>query len=167
MAGAGPDGALVHEMELASKAHIGRSAYYSEAARLFMTRRFPAFRVEYGLSGSSTWTMRMAVAMVASRVSDLGGLFSRLTRASRLHHPHLLIQLLAAPAHLAFPAWIALGKLGFSKANPWLTSLEVEEVRCTSLDHKRATYAQVDGEAVGPLPLSIGIGSSMLQLFVP
>ncbi len=102
MAGAGPDGSLVHEMQLAAKARIGRRAYYTEAARLFLTRRFPAFQVEYKLIGSSSWEEQSAVAMMASRISDLGGLFTGLTSASRLDHPHLLIQLLRAPAHLAF-----------------------------------------------------------------
>ena len=41
MAGAGPDGRLIHEMKLAAKAQAGRKAYYTEAARLFLTRRFP------------------------------------------------------------------------------------------------------------------------------
>ncbi len=164
MAGAGPDGTLVHEMKLAAKARHGRSAYYTEAARLFVTRRFPKFHVDYRLAGSHTWSSQIAVAMIASRVPNLGGLFSGLTTASSLHHPHLQIQLLAAPAHLAFPAWIALGKLGLEKANPWLTSLKVEEVRCVPLDHVKDVYAQVDGESVGPLPLTLRIVPAALHL---
>ena len=167
MAGAGPDGSLVHEMQLAAKAHIGRRAYYFEAARLFLTRRFPAFQVEYRLTGSPNWEKQSAVAMMASRISDLGGLFSGLTTASRLHHPHLLIQLLRAPALVAFPAWIAFGRTGFERVNPWLTSLEVEELRCTPLGSGRRVYAQVDGEAVGPLPLTARIVPSALQLLMP
>ncbi len=167
MAGAGPDGSLVHEMQLAAKARIGRRAYYTEAARLFLTRRFPVFQVEYKLVGSSHWEKQSAVAMMASRISDLGCLFTGLTKTSRLHHSYLRIQLLRAPAHLAFPAWISFGKMGFETVNPWLTSLEVEELRCTPLDWGRPVYAQVDGEAFGPLPLSASIVPSALHLLMP
>jgi YegS/Rv2252/BmrU family lipid kinase len=167
MAGAGPDGTLVQEMKLAAKARVGRSAYYTEAARLFLTRRFPQFRVEYRLLGSNIWENRLAVGMMASRIQNLGGLFSGLTSHSRLHHPHLLVQLLAAPAHLAFPAWMAFGKVGFGKANPWLTTLEVEELRCVPLQEERQVFAQVDGEAVGALPMNIQIVPSSLHLLMP
>jgi YegS/Rv2252/BmrU family lipid kinase len=167
MAGAGPDGTLVQEMKLAAKARVGRSAYYTEAARLFLTRRFPQFRVEYRLLGSTIWENRLAVGMMASRVQDLGGLFSGLTSNSRLHHPHLLVQLLAAPAHLAFPAWMSFGKVGLGKANPWLTTLEVEELRCVPFQEERQVFAQVDGEAVGVLPIKIQVVPSSLHLLMP
>ena len=167
MAGAGPDGHLVREMKVDSKAHLGRSAYYAEAARLFLTRRFPAFRMEYRLRDSSVWNSRSAVAVMASRISDLGGLFTGLTTTSRLYHPYLIVQVLSAPAFLSLPAWIGFGRLGLGKANPWLTSLEVEELRCTLLDEEQPVYAQVDGEAVGPLPLTIRVVPSALQILMP
>ena len=167
MAGAGPDGTLIQEMKSATKARAGRSAYYTEAARLFLTRRFPPFRVEYRRMGSAIWEHRVAVGMMASRIQNLGGLFRGLTSNSRLHHPHLLVQLLAAPAHLAFPAWMALGKLGMGSANPWLTTLEVEELRCVPLQEERQVFAQVDGEAVGALPMSTQIVPSSLHLLMP
>ncbi len=44
MAGAGPDGALVHSLQARQKSHLGRLAYYTRAARLFFTRRFPGIR---------------------------------------------------------------------------------------------------------------------------
>jgi len=43
MAGAGPDGALVYDTLSSRKSRMGRLAYYIHAARLFLTRRFPAF----------------------------------------------------------------------------------------------------------------------------
>ena len=105
--------------------------------------------------------------MMASRLADLGGLFSGLTTASRLHHPHLSIQLLRAPAHLAFPAWIALGKVGFRNGNPWLISLDVEELRCSPLRGGMPVYAQADAEPLGPLPLTARVIPSALSLLMP
>lgn len=167
MAGAGPDGHLVQGMPLAAKARFGRWAYYTKAIRLYLTRRFPPFQVEYRAVGSSRWQQQAAIGLMVSRVSDLGGLFTGLTRASRLHHPHLLVQLLRAPAHLALPAWVALGKARLDQLNPWLTRLEVEELKCTSLQPTRPVYTQVDAEPCGPLPLTTRVVPAALHLLMP
>lgn len=167
MAGAGPDGTLIQELRPQIKARFGRRGYYMEAARLFLTRRFRPFHVEYRLLGSATWQAQSAVGIMAARVPDLGGLFKGLTAASRLHHPHLLVHLITSPAHLALPAWILLGKIGIAHANPWLITLEVEEVRCMPIDSKREIYAQVDGELAGPLPMKLSIVPAALRLLMP
>jgi diacylglycerol kinase family enzyme len=167
MAGAGPDGRLVHEMKLAAKARAGRAAYYAEAARLFVTRRFPAFRVEYRAVGSIEWETREAVAMMASRIPDLGGLFRGLTATSRLHHPHLVVQLLAAPAHLSLPAWMTMGRTGWGRQNPWLTTVEADEVRCVPLDGRGGVYVQVDGEPMREIPMSVRIVQDGVRLLMP
>ena len=103
---------------------------------------------------------------MASRVSDLGGLFRGLTEDSRLHHTHLSAKLLAGPAHLSLPAWIASEKLGFVGNNPWLTTINAAEVRCTPLGHGGEVYGQADGEALGRLPLHIRIVPDALHLLM-
>lgn len=167
MAGAGPDGRLVHEMARAAKARAGRGAYYAEAARLFAMRRFPAFAVEYRLAGAVEWRRTEAVALMVSRVADLGGLFRGLTADSDLAHPHLVAKVLAAPAAMSLPAWFAGGQLGGRVRNPWLTTLLVEEIRCGSSGTGEEVYGQVDGEAVGMIPMSIRIEQSGLRLLMP
>lgn len=167
MAGAGPDGRLVHEMHLAAKARIGRSAYYAEAARIFLLRSFPTFLVTYRAVASENWSSLPAVALMASRIPDLGGLFRGLTSDCRLHHPHLVIKILRAPASISLPAWLALARSGLRLTNPWLTTLEVDEVRCSTLPATPATYAQVDGEPAGSLPLSITVEPKALRLLMP
>ncbi len=166
MAGAGPDGRLVHDMHLAAKARLGRNAYYLEAARLFFTRSFPTFSVRYRTVGAERWRSLQAVAVMVSRIPDLGGLFRGLTADSRLHHPHLLAKVLSAPAYLSFPAWLASGTLGLHHVNPWLTSLEAEELHCSADASSTHTRAQVDGEPVGPIPLSLKIVPDCLRLLV-
>ncbi len=167
MAGAGPDGRLLHEMRPAVKVRFGRRGYYLEAARLFLTRRFPAFQVEYRVPGSTAWQAQSAVAMMASRVPDLGGLFRGLTPTAGLHHPHLLVHLLSAPAHVAMPAWMLLGKLRLAHANPWLTTLAVQELRCTPVASTPELHAQVDGEPAGLLPMTLTIAPAALRLLMP
>ena len=79
MAGCGPDGALVHSLlrEGGSrlKARFGRLAYYAHAARLFVVRRWPSFTVEVRLPATADAETMEAVAVMVSRVGDLGGCF--------------------------------------------------------------------------------------------
>lgn len=167
MAGAGPDGRLIREMRPDIKARCGRTAYYIEALRLYLTKRFPPFRVDYRLAGDAVWHTRRAAGVMAARVPDLGGMFAGLTANASLHHPHLLLHLLASPAHMTLPAWMILGRTGLAWQNPWLSTLEVEEVHCRPLDPAQHIYAQVDGEFAGELPLKLGIVPDTLQILMP
>ena len=174
LAGAGPDGMLV---EMAAeqagrrqgvwKARLGRSAYYARAARLFATRRFPAFQVEFLPVAGTGRECCEAVGVLASRVPNLGGLFRGLTAESRLHHPYLEVQLLRAPAQLSLPAWFAMSHLRLSRWNPWLLTIRATEVRCQPLAGRPVPQAQVDGEAAGALPLRMRVVPEALSLLAP
>ena len=168
MAGCGPDGALVHALtgEAAArfKARLGRSAYYLEAARLFLTRRWPPFEVEYRLTGAAEgeWITTRAAAVMASRVADLGGVFSGLTPRSRLTSPGLQVHLLRTPAHVSFAAWFTLSRMGLP--NPWLRTVEVEEICCSG---EGRVYAQADAEPLGGLPVKFRVVPAALSLLMP
>lgn len=167
MAGCGPDGALAAALSgqsaTRSKAGLGRSAYYLHAARLFLTRRWPRFPVEFRMAGSNEWTRTEAVAVLASRMADLGGLFSRLTPLAELSSPHLHVHLLRPPAHLSMAMWFGLSRLGLP--NPLRRAIDVEELRCLATD--KGVYCQVDAEPIGPLPMSMCIGQSTVRLMLP
>lgn len=164
MAGCGPDGALAETLSGVRKNRFGRGAYYGQAAWLFLTRRWPAFRVEYRLVGSAEWMTADAAALMASRVPDLGGLFTSLTPRAGLRDEHLHVQLLGAPGHLSLPAWFAFSRLRLT--NPWLTTVDVEELRCSALGGG-VVRVQADGEALGMLPISLRVAGGMLRLLMP
>lgn len=170
MAGCGPDGALVHTLAAQHKSRFGRAAYYAQAARLFATRSWPVFRVEYRLAGSTAdqpseeWQHVEAVAMLASRIPDLGGLFSSLTPLASLTAPSLHVHLLRAPAHLSFPAWFALSRVDLP--NPYLRTLDVEELRCLPLQAP-PIHAQADAEPLGTLPIALRMRPDALSLLMP
>jgi diacylglycerol kinase family enzyme len=166
MAGAGPDGALVYSLLTAQKSAIGRAAYYAHAARLFVTRTFPSFRVSYRLQGSEIWQDDTAVSVMAARIDDLGGIFSRLTPGCSLHAGTLRLFLVRPPATLALPAWFAFGQLGMHHANPWLRTLDVEQFRCMPSHHGVVTHAQVDGEWIGTLPFEVCLVPDALSIVV-
>ena len=171
MAGAGPDGMLVESgASLArGKARFGRSAYYGRAFRLFATRRFPVFRVEYRLHGAEGdgWQACEAVGVMAARVPNLGGLFRGLTAQSRLHHPYLQVQIVRAPARLSLATWFATTHLRVARWNPLVRSLQVRELRCTALGGGTGPPVQVDGEPAGALPVRMRVVPDALRLLAP
>ena len=166
MAGCGPDGALVHGLEQAGrlKARYGRAAYYVHAARLFLTRRWPAFQVSYRLAGATEWQETRAVAVMVSRIPNLGGVFRGLTRGASLEHGHLQVQVVRPPAWVAFPAWFTAAWL--RAGTPWVRTLNVEEIRCEPQTAGHV-YVQADAEPLGALPCRMRVVPDALTLLLP
>ena len=171
MAGCGPDGALLHGLSAAHKARFGRAAYYAHAFRLFFTRRWPAFEVTWN-AADGTANQTTAIGLMASRVPDLGGIFTGLTSRARITSPTLHVQLLRPPATLSLPAWFAL--TGSRLPNPWLQTLDVEEIACRPIasgsspsGSSPSVYAQADGEPLGTLPFRLRILPDALTLLMP
>jgi diacylglycerol kinase family enzyme len=166
LAGAGPDGALVYSL-LAGKGALGRTAYYAHAARLFITRRFPPFRISYRSTGSDFWHEDRAVSAMCARVGDLGGLFSKLTRGSSPYSESLRLSYLRPPGRISLPSWFVSGQLGVHHRNPWLRTVEVDEFRCEPIGSVSNLHAQVDGEWIARLPISVRLIPDALSLLIP
>jgi diacylglycerol kinase family enzyme len=162
MAGCGPAGALVQAMAQGSrlKARFGRSAYYAHAARLFLTRRWPAFRVEHR-NADGEWESLNAVAIMASWVPDLGGLFSGVTHRASAMDGRLHVQVVRGPAWWSLPAWLLCGG-----HTAWVKEMEVRELRCLPAD-ERMVYVQADAEPMGALPFSLRVVPDALTLLMP
>lgn len=165
MAGCGPSGALAQRLAMRSRGKqlLGRAAYPWHAAGLLARGRWSAFRVEYRLPSTTEWLATEAVALLASRVPDLGGVFSRLTPGAALRAPGLHVHLLRGPAHLALPAWFA------GVRNPWHSVIDAEELRCSPLSSEPAgpVLLQVDAEPLGALPCRMQMIPGALRLLMP
>jgi YegS/Rv2252/BmrU family lipid kinase len=167
MAGAGPDGALVYRALAGRRSRLGRGVYYTHAMRLFLTRRFPPFRVEYRRSDSGEWEECFGVSVMCSRVADLGGVFSRLVHGNSLLDTDLELVLVKPPAGIGLPAWFALGSVGLHTRNPWLQTVRVTEFRCAPLATTQSVHAEVDGEWIGRLPMSVRLIPRAVRMLMP
>jgi diacylglycerol kinase family enzyme len=167
MAGAGPDGALMYSQLGAPKSRLGRSAYYAHAARLFLSRSFPPFRIEYRNSDSGEWLELTGVSAMCARVADLGGLFSRLTRGNSLLETGLQLIVVKPPAFIGLPAWFAFSGAGLHRRNLWQKTVRVSEFRCTPLAPAQRVHVQVDGEWIGHLPMSVRLLPATVSLLMP
>ncbi len=162
MAGCGPAGALVEAMAAGSrlKRRFGRVAYYIHAARLFVTRCFPAFRMEFR-NAAGVWQSTHAVAMMACWVPDLGGLFSGVTHKASVMDERLHVQVVGGPAWLSLPLWMLFGARG-----PWVWEMEPDELRCLALD-ERKVYVQADAEPLGALPFELRVVKDAVVMLLP
>jgi diacylglycerol kinase family enzyme len=167
MAGAGPDGALVYDQFTAQKSELGRMAYYLRAARLFLTRRFRAFDVEYTEAASGHLVTRRAVSAMAVRVGDLGGLFSKLVaRDAGIRDSHLQLVLVGPPAWLSLPLWFICGWMNLHGLNRFLHSKAVTRFSCRPLSDPPPHF-QADGEWLGHIPIEVSLVPNALRILIP
>jgi len=167
MAGAGPDGALVYSLLAQQKTQMGRMAYYLRAARLFATRRFSGFEVEFMPAGSDEAITRKAVSVMAVRVDDLGGLFSGLaSRKASIRDSAIQLYVLSPPAFVSLPLWFLSGWLGLRGLNPMLGCVEVSSFSCRAIG-KTAPHVQADGEWIGRAPMEVTIVPNAVRVMLP
>ena len=167
MAGAGPDGALVYSLLGNDKASLGRLAYYLRAARLFATRRFGAFEVEYIEAESAAVVTTLAVSAMAVRVGSLGGLFNKLVgRSADILDPNLQLFIIRPPALFSLPVWFISGWLHLHGLNRFLRSVKVTSFSCRPLPGA-APHFQADGEWLGRIPVDVSIIQDGVRLLIP
>lgn len=167
MAGAGPDGTLVYKMLATQKSRLGRLAYYLRAAHLFATTHFRAFEVDYTEAASGRRTMRRAVSAMTVRVSDLGGLFSKLVaRDTGIHDSHLHLVILGPPAWLSLPLWFISSWLNMRGLNRFFHAIAVTSFSCRPLSGPPPRF-QADGESLGRIPVEVSLVPDALRILIP
>jgi diacylglycerol kinase (ATP) len=167
MAGAGPDGALVYSLLANDKASLGRVAYYLRAARLFATRRFAAFEVEYIEAKSGATLTTQAISVMTVRVGSLGGLFNKLVGFSPdIFDRDLQLIMLSPPALLSLPLWFISGWLRLHGFNRFLRSVRVTRFSCRPLSGA-APHFQADGEWLGRIPVDVSIIRDGVRILIP
>lgn len=165
MAGAGPDGALVYELVTEHKSGWGRLAYSVHAARLFATRRFRPFSVEYVEAATRRAISERAVCVMAVRVASLGGLFGRLT-GGRTADRGLRMVLVRPPALISLPVWFICGWLGWEGINPLVRFVNVSEFTGTPSGAFHV-HGEADGEWLGRLPMRVSLAPDALRVLLP
>jgi YegS/Rv2252/BmrU family lipid kinase len=167
MAGAGPDGALVYRMHTNQKKRLGRGSYYLHAAHLYATRGFPCFEVEYLQAGAEGTAKAIAVAVMAVRVRDLGGLFGGLTsRTASIEASELELYLVRPPAWLSLPLWFVSSWLRLQGHNPFFRHISAVAFACTPLNGA-AIHVEADGEWIGRAPFRVSIVPGALRIRMP
>lgn len=165
MAGAGPDGTLMHRMLTVDRGRWGRWLYYAHALRLFFSQNFPQFNVRYRDVAGGSWKQRTCVSAMAIRVGNLGGLFGGIARGASLEQAGMRLLLVHPPALLGLPLLFGFSWLGIARSNPWLTSCQADAVVLDAAG--TPAHLQADGEWLGHGPAAIRLLSMTVRVLVP
>jgi diacylglycerol kinase (ATP) len=159
VAGAGPDGAMVHAVDEGLKTRAGVLAYWAEGVRQLVRYNFPELRIR------SAGQERRATLVVVGRTVNYGGPF-KITTGASLFEDSFEILTNAARSRFRYIACLPalwLGKLrGMDGIDVW----KATELTCEA-NGQGVVYAQVDGEPIGTLPVTFRVVPDALSLIVP
>lgn len=159
VAGAGPDGSIVHGIDVARKLRIGILAYWLEGFRQFFTYRFPLFRIE------SLETQMSASLIVVGRTKYYGGPFQVTTGASLFDNQFEIVAYAGRSRFrvlTCLPA-IWLGRLHRVRGiHYWKTT----QLACKPMEGSEV-FSQLDGEPASALPVEFRVVPDALTLVIP
>jgi len=157
--GAGPDGAIVHAIDLGLKERAGVLAYWAEGFKQLAAYNFPQFRVRAaGQEFEGT-------LVVVGRTKSYGGPFQITTEAD-LYSNEFEVMVSPSASRFRYATYVVLLSLKRLRAARDLKFLKATSISCEPLE-KAPTYVQVDGEPMGCLPAEFRIVPDALTLAVP
>ncbi len=159
LAGAGPDGALVHKVNGSLKHRTGQLAYWLEGVRQLAPYRFPRFRVT--ADGRSI----DATLIVLGRTKHYGGPFQITTEADLFGNDFELM-MISTSSPLKYAAYVPMLWAGQLRHARDAHFLRATTVICEPLDQE-PVLVQIDGESAGQLPAEFRIVPDALTLAVP
>lgn len=159
VAGAGPDGAIVHGVELGHKTRLGILAYWIEGFRQFLTYPFSRFHV-------ACQELELAASLiVVGRTKHYGGPFQITTGASLFEDQFEVVAYVRRSRLnllLCLPAiWFK-----FLDRMPGIRKWKTSQLLCTPAGGSEV-FSQLDGEAGTTLPVEFRIVPDALTLVVP
>jgi diacylglycerol kinase (ATP) len=157
--GAGPDGAIVHALDLGLKQRAGVLAYWAEGFRQLAAYKFPRFRVTAGGRQFDS------TLVVVGRTKHYGGPFQITTEAD-LYSDEFEMMVCASSSRLRYSSYIGLLCLRRLRGARHLAFLKATSVYCEPVD-QAPVFTQVDGEPLGRLPAEFRIVPDALTLAVP
>jgi YegS/Rv2252/BmrU family lipid kinase len=159
VAGAGPDGAMVHAVDEGLKMRAGVLAYWAEGVRQLVRYNFPELLVH------SAGQERRATLVVVGRTVNYGGPF-KITTGASLFEDSFEILTNTARSRFRYMACLPALWLGKLRGMDGIQAWKATEVTCEA-NGQGVVYAQVDGEPIGTLPVIFRLVPDALSLIVP
>lgn len=159
VAGAGPDGAIVHAVHGGLKKHTGVLAYWAEGIRQIVRYNFPELLVR------SDGSERRATLVVVGRTVNYGGPFKITTGASLFENSFEFLSY-STRSRIRYLAALPALWLGRLRKMEGIAAWKATEATCAP-DNQGPVYAQVDGEPIGTLPIRFRIVPDALSLVTP
>lgn len=167
VAGAGPDGALVHAVNNGLKSRTGQFAYWAEGARQLLRYDFPEIRIRSAAedAGPNPAKHRIATIIVVGRTVNYGGPF-KITTGASLDEDCFELLTNSSRSALRYVECLPALWLGKLRSLKGIDAWKSPEIVCEPMG-AGPVYAQVDGEPIGTLPLIFRIVPDALTLVTP
>ena len=159
VAGAGPDGAMVHAVDEGLKTRTGVFAYWAEGVRQLIRYDFPELRVH------SAGRENKATLVVVGRTVNYGGPF-KITTGANLFEDSFEILTYSTRSRFRYIASLPALWIGKLRGVEGIEAWKATEARCEP-NGDGTVYAQVDGEPIGTLPVIFRVVPDTLSLIVP
>ncbi|HXW17674.1 MAG TPA: diacylglycerol kinase family protein [Candidatus Acidoferrales bacterium] len=159
VAGAGPDGEIVHAVNPELKDQTGIIAYWAAGARQLFQYRFPEMAI------ASSQNRGNATLLVVGRTVNYGGPFKITTGANLFDDEFEIVTFNTRNRWRYVGALLPLW-LGRLRSVAGIRAWKTRELTCAPANGS-TIYAQVDGELAGTLPLHFRVVPDALTLVVP
>ena len=159
VAGAGPDGAIVNGVDEGLKKRAGILAYWTEGARQFFSYGFPEMNI------FSAAKEQRATFVVFGRTAHYGGPF-KITTGASLYEDSFEILTNSGRSRFGYLICLPALWLGTLRRMKGIKAWKATEAICKAAGNE-PVYAQVDGEPIGPAPISFRIVPDALSLVTP
>jgi diacylglycerol kinase (ATP) len=160
VAGAGPDGQMVRNVNSGLKQHTRTLAYWVEGLRQLAVYRFPRMRATWQ-SGEAEATL-----IIVGRTKYYAGTFRITTRAD-LFGDDFELMLCSARSRWNFLVYLPMLWAGQIRRARAIRFARATRVRCEPVGDREPIWLQVDGEPAGRLPAEFRIVPGALTLAIP
>lgn len=164
-AGIGVDAHLFYKLNPLVKGHLGMTAYYAKATRLWLTHPMEKFLVETHGGSPSEVSQLLAV-----RIRNFGGVLRELAPGASLDRDDLRLVLFRTRSRLAYLSYIVRGLVGAQWQVGGIDLVHGEKIDCRPRDSaagESRIFVEADGELLGTLPAAISVVPDALTLLVP
>jgi YegS/Rv2252/BmrU family lipid kinase len=164
-AGVGVDAHLFYHLNPLAKRHLGMTAYYAKATRLWLMHKMETFTVE--MEGQ-THRKDEVTQLLAVRIRHFGGVLKELAPGASLQRNDLRLVLFHTRKRTAYLGYVLRGLLDAKWQIPGIELVHSSSVRCRPLQPESSRiFVEADGELLGTLPAEISVVPDALTILVP
>jgi len=167
-AGVGVDAHFFSRLDSRLKQRFGYAAYLVEAFRMWAVHSFPLFAASLVETGSDIPKVSEMSQLLAIRISDFGGVVSKLAPGASIHNETLSVigfRTRSRLRYLRFMLAVMVRRHSFSGT---IGAADCVTVECRELEGADApTFVEADGELLGRLPARIEVVPQALTLLIP
>jgi len=168
-AGVGVDAHLFYKLNRLIKDRMGMLAYYTKATHLWMTHRMRYFEAEFSSNGEATRREPRLSEMLAVRINHFGGVLRELAPGASLDRNDMRLVLCRTGNRALYLAYVFRGMLGLSNGVPGIELAHADQVTVRNVTGEKPEdiFAEVDGELLGRLPITLSMVPDALTVLVP